>query len=201
MQARYYDPVLGRFLSNDPVGFAEGGPQYFNRYMYTTNDPVNAIDPDGREICLVGDSCYYQERQMLRQQRRDERQRRAEARQERKEHREKMQKFFDNPPPCGRAEQTTTNGMCTVVGASVGVATRSASAGASAGFICGEAANQQYSNVNKAFERAKRQEEKRAAEEARRDAVEAQRDAEEEERDREEAFNDFLEVGVRKDKE
>ena len=25
MQARYYDPVIGRFLSNDPVGFAEGG--------------------------------------------------------------------------------------------------------------------------------------------------------------------------------
>jgi|GEM_PF-5581283 len=27
MQARYYDPVIGRFLSNDPVGFAEGGTQ------------------------------------------------------------------------------------------------------------------------------------------------------------------------------
>ena len=47
MQARYYDPVIGRFLSNDPVGFAEGGPGYFNRYAYTANDPVNFIDPDG----------------------------------------------------------------------------------------------------------------------------------------------------------
>ena len=48
MQARYYDPVIGRFLSNDPVGFAEGGVDYFNRYAYTANNPVNLVDPDGR---------------------------------------------------------------------------------------------------------------------------------------------------------
>jgi len=54
MQARYYDPVIGRFLSNDPVGFAEGGVQYFNRYVYTANDPVNAIDPDGRQQTALG---------------------------------------------------------------------------------------------------------------------------------------------------
>jgi RHS repeat-associated protein len=51
MQARYYDPVLGRFLSPDPVGFAQGGVRYFNRYAYTANDPVNATDPDGRYTC------------------------------------------------------------------------------------------------------------------------------------------------------
>jgi len=48
MQARYYDPVVGRFLSSDPVGFVTGGPAYFNRYAYTANDPVNMVDPDGR---------------------------------------------------------------------------------------------------------------------------------------------------------
>ncbi len=49
MQARYYDPLSGRFLSNDPVGFADtGNPQMFNRYSYALNDPVNNIDPDGR---------------------------------------------------------------------------------------------------------------------------------------------------------
>ncbi|MEM9668053.1 MAG: RHS repeat-associated core domain-containing protein [Pseudomonadota bacterium] len=55
-QARYYDPVIGRFLSTDPVGFAEGGPGYFNRYAYTANDPVNNIDPDGRFCvpCVTG---------------------------------------------------------------------------------------------------------------------------------------------------
>ncbi len=50
MQARYYDPVIGRFLSNDPVGFADRGWQYFNRYSYTFNDPVNMVDPDGRQV-------------------------------------------------------------------------------------------------------------------------------------------------------
>ena len=47
MQARYYDPAIGRFLSNDPVGFTAGGIEYFNRYAYVANDPVNLIDPLG----------------------------------------------------------------------------------------------------------------------------------------------------------
>ena len=55
MQARDYDPVIGRFLSNDPVGFAEGGVQYFNRYAYTVNDPVNNIDPTGNYRCANED--------------------------------------------------------------------------------------------------------------------------------------------------
>lgn len=52
MQARYYDPVIGRFLSVDPVGFvgSGGNPGYFNRYAYTMNDPVNMIDPDGMQV-------------------------------------------------------------------------------------------------------------------------------------------------------
>lgn len=53
MQARYYDPVMGRFLSVDPVGFVETGePGYFNRYSYTFNDPVSHTDPTGREVHL-----------------------------------------------------------------------------------------------------------------------------------------------------
>jgi RHS repeat-associated protein len=50
MQARYYDPVMGRFLSIDPVGFVGSGgqPSYFNRYAYSANDPINHIDPDGQ---------------------------------------------------------------------------------------------------------------------------------------------------------
>ncbi|WP_412545838.1 RHS repeat-associated core domain-containing protein [Maricaulis sp. MIT060901] len=47
MQARYYDPAIGRFLSSDPVGFASGGPAYFNRYAYVGNNPLNATDPTG----------------------------------------------------------------------------------------------------------------------------------------------------------
>ena len=46
-QARYYNPVTARFLAPDPVGFADEGPGYFNRYAYTANDPVNFTDAHG----------------------------------------------------------------------------------------------------------------------------------------------------------
>jgi RHS repeat-associated protein len=53
MEARYYDPVIGRFLSNDPVGFAPSRPEYFNRYAYVGNDPLNKTDPDGQMANFV----------------------------------------------------------------------------------------------------------------------------------------------------
>ncbi|XOV78006.1 MAG: RHS repeat domain-containing protein [Aestuariibacter sp.] len=46
MQARYYDPVIGRFYSNDPVGFKN--VYNFNRYAYANNNPYKYIDPDGQ---------------------------------------------------------------------------------------------------------------------------------------------------------
>lgn len=49
MQARYYDPGIGRFTSIDPVGFTEtGDPGMFNRYAYVGNDSVNAVDKTGK---------------------------------------------------------------------------------------------------------------------------------------------------------
>jgi RHS repeat-associated protein len=51
MQARYYDPVIGRFYSNDPVGTMGhlnlGSIQGFNRYAYGNNNPYRYIDPTG----------------------------------------------------------------------------------------------------------------------------------------------------------
>jgi uncharacterized protein RhaS with RHS repeats len=46
MQARYYDPVIGRFYSNDPIGFV-GDVHSFNRYAYVGNNPYKYTDPTG----------------------------------------------------------------------------------------------------------------------------------------------------------
>lgn len=46
--ARYYDPVIGRFLAIDPVKFQEDNLHSFNRYAYGNNNPYRYIDPDGR---------------------------------------------------------------------------------------------------------------------------------------------------------
>jgi RHS repeat-associated protein len=54
MQARYYDPVMGRFLSVDPVGSSPEELFHFNRYDYANNNPIRYTDPDGRcPICVV----------------------------------------------------------------------------------------------------------------------------------------------------
>lgn len=45
MRARYYDPNVGRFISEDPIGF-EGGD--VNLYAYVGNNPVSWIDPSGK---------------------------------------------------------------------------------------------------------------------------------------------------------
>ncbi|WP_444933683.1 polymorphic toxin-type HINT domain-containing protein [Microbulbifer sp. JTAC008] len=52
MQARYYDPLIGRFYSMDPVGYLghleRGNPiQGMNRYAYANNNPYKYNDPDG----------------------------------------------------------------------------------------------------------------------------------------------------------
>jgi RHS repeat-associated protein len=43
-RARYYDPRTGRFLSEDPIGFASGDE---NLYRYVFNEPSNYADPLG----------------------------------------------------------------------------------------------------------------------------------------------------------
>lgn len=44
LRTRYYDPVAGRFLSEDQAGFLGG----FNLYQYANNDPINRADPSGQ---------------------------------------------------------------------------------------------------------------------------------------------------------
>ena len=45
-RARYYDPSVGRFISEDPIRFWGG----IDFYAYTLNNPVNWIDPFGLEV-------------------------------------------------------------------------------------------------------------------------------------------------------
>lgn len=46
--ARYYSPVLGRFMGVDPADFSESNIHSFNRYAYGNNNPIKNIDPDGK---------------------------------------------------------------------------------------------------------------------------------------------------------
>lgn len=46
--ARYYDPVVGRFMGIDPVDFQDGNLHSFNRYAYGNNNPVKHVDPNGK---------------------------------------------------------------------------------------------------------------------------------------------------------
>ena len=50
MNARLYDPVLGRFLAPDPYVQASDFSQSYNRYGYCLNNPMKYVDEDGELI-------------------------------------------------------------------------------------------------------------------------------------------------------
>ena len=54
MNARLYDPALGRFLSPDPYVQAPDFSQSFNRYSYCLNNPLRYGDPTG-EYAVIDD--------------------------------------------------------------------------------------------------------------------------------------------------
>ena len=53
MRARYYDPSVGRFISEDPLGFGGGD---VNLMAYVRNNPVNHVDPFGLSQIVFGRS-------------------------------------------------------------------------------------------------------------------------------------------------
>jgi RHS repeat-associated protein len=56
LNARIYDPALGRFLSADPTLEAPYNLQDCNRYSYVGNNPLSFSDPSG--LCFLG--CFWQ---------------------------------------------------------------------------------------------------------------------------------------------
>ena len=49
-RARYYQPALHRFVSEDPIGFAGGD---FNVYAYVRGNPLSFVDPTGLWLCKM----------------------------------------------------------------------------------------------------------------------------------------------------
>jgi RHS repeat-associated protein len=47
MNGRVYDPLLGRFVSGDPLVTDLANGQSYNRYAYVLNNPTNLTDPTG----------------------------------------------------------------------------------------------------------------------------------------------------------
>jgi len=52
LRARYYNPAVGRFISEDPIFDGD------NWYVYCANDPINYADPSGLEKIVVSGSEY-----------------------------------------------------------------------------------------------------------------------------------------------
>ena len=53
MNARLYDPVLGRFLSPDPIIQVPEFTQSYNGYSYALNNPLSYKDLNGESFILV----------------------------------------------------------------------------------------------------------------------------------------------------
>jgi len=47
LRARYYDPAIGRFLTQDPLLGSPLLVQARNAYTYVENNPLNRLDPSG----------------------------------------------------------------------------------------------------------------------------------------------------------
>src|SRR5208283_4254930 len=50
LRARYYNPQIGRFLTRDPEAGRIKAPATLHKYLYAGGDPVNRLDPTGRDL-------------------------------------------------------------------------------------------------------------------------------------------------------
>ena len=56
-KARWYDPIVGRFLMEDPI-IPSQGVQKLDRYAGMMNNPIFFVDPSGNEVCDEDGNCY-----------------------------------------------------------------------------------------------------------------------------------------------
>jgi RHS repeat-associated protein len=58
LNARYYDPVRGQFLTEDPIFWSANqtlsDPQSLNAYSYANDNPINLSDPNGQAALYSG---------------------------------------------------------------------------------------------------------------------------------------------------
>jgi RHS repeat-associated protein len=52
LRARYYNPATGRFLAMDPYAGYLIQPATLHKYVYAQNDPVDGVDPTGRDAII-----------------------------------------------------------------------------------------------------------------------------------------------------
>jgi RHS repeat-associated protein len=52
LRARYYNPYIGRFISEDSYWGEDNNPLSMNRYTYAHNNPIMFIDPSGHSVQL-----------------------------------------------------------------------------------------------------------------------------------------------------
>ncbi len=55
LRARYYDPEIGRFISEDSYLGKDRDPLSLNLYTYCQNDPIQYYDPSGHVIDIIAD--------------------------------------------------------------------------------------------------------------------------------------------------
>ncbi len=83
--ARYYDPVLGRFLQIDSYLGDPADPRTLNRYSYALNNPLGYVDPTGHNACEPDDTACLEEEK----KKKEEEKRKLEEEKKKKEEAEK----------------------------------------------------------------------------------------------------------------
>ena len=63
LRARYYDPIIGRFISRDSYSGKNEDPLSLNLYTYCHNNPIIGIDPSGHYADTMGN--FWSELQYL----------------------------------------------------------------------------------------------------------------------------------------